>query len=102
MRTPSCGERDMCPLTSLSGRPGWSAHPSGPTSGALLRLSLPLVWNVLFPFSTPLNPAYPEGLALNLLPCEAFLPPVWRNYQSRVVFPGQPPSRAMRSMLWSP
>lgn len=85
MRTPSCGERVTCLLASLSGWPGWSAHSSGLTSRAWLRLSLPLVWNVLFPFSTPLNPANPEGLALNLLPCEAFLPPVEPPVELRCV-----------------
>lgn len=78
MRTPSPGEWATCRLplfvSALSGQPGWFAHLSGPTSCLLLRLPLPLAWNVLFPFSTPLNPVYPEGPAPNLLLHEDFFP----------------------------
>lgn len=80
MRTPSPGE-GATPAASfplfvpaLSGQPGWFAHLSGPTSCPLLRLCLPLAWNALFPFSTPLNPVYPEGPAPNLLLREDFFP----------------------------
>ena len=57
-------------VPALSGPPGWSAHPPGPFSQPLLRLSLPSAWNVLFPFSTLLSSS-PEGSALRLLLREA-------------------------------
>lgn len=58
----------LCP--GFVWRPWWSAHPPGPLSWSWPRPSLLWVWNVPFPFSSPLNPACPEVLALGLLPNE--------------------------------